>query len=197
MIIVHIKIYILHECFKVIIICGLEFLPNSVFFCFNVELLILAIAEHIAKHINCVWHVVLKSKHMIECKFPWGVGIKLVAPVFDFSLKLISWPPGSAFKVQVFKEVSLTRIFFLFVSGTSINENTYSSYLTERWLSHNLNSIRYCCDFIWSIILQWLWYFTKFNVIKLFEHAWVKLICLDDLRRGCLLRKPLSLYVKH
>lgn len=45
---VYVEIHILHESLKSIIICGLKFLPNSIFLKFYVESLVLAVTKHVA-----------------------------------------------------------------------------------------------------------------------------------------------------
>lgn len=66
---VDVKVYVLHQGFKVVIVCGLQLLPNSILLCLHMKLLVLAVAKHIAQHIDCVRHIVLKREHMIQSEF--------------------------------------------------------------------------------------------------------------------------------
>ena len=99
MVSVNIKVDILHQCFKSIVICGLELLPDRVFLHLHVIVEVRTVREHISKNTDGVRDVVFEAESVIKSELSRSVGVQLSAAVFDFGFEGVSASDGAAFEV--------------------------------------------------------------------------------------------------
>ena len=97
----HIEVNIFHEGFFWILVDGFQLLPYGVFFHFKVEVVIDAVAKHIAHDFNSGWHTIREAQSMVKRMLARCVGIELGAAVFYLYFKLASGAFCCTFKVKV------------------------------------------------------------------------------------------------
>jgi hypothetical protein len=124
MVSINIKVNILHQGFKSVVICGLELLPDGVFLHLNVIVQIRTVGEHIAKNTDGVGDVVFETERVVKSELSRSVGVQLSATVFNFGFESVSGSDGAAFEVQVLQEMRFSAVFWLFVSGASSDEDS-------------------------------------------------------------------------
>ena len=141
MISINIKVYILHQRFKSVVICGLELLPDCVFLHLNVIVEIRTVCEHIAKNTDGVGDVIFETERVIKGEFSRSVGVQLSATVFNFGFESVSGSDGAAFEVQVLQEMRFSAVFWLFVSGTGSDEDSDGGNFRLAWLRHDFDPV--------------------------------------------------------
>ena len=72
---VNVEVYVFHQSFFWILVDSFQFLPNCVFFYFNVVIVKDRVANHITKYLDCLGNSIRKTCSMVECVLSRCIGI--------------------------------------------------------------------------------------------------------------------------
>lgn len=88
MVLVHVVIHIFHEGLKMVIIGGLQLLPDGALLLLNVNIKVFTVAKHITENVHGLRYIIFEGQHVVQGELTGGVGIELMSPILNFSLKL-------------------------------------------------------------------------------------------------------------
>lgn len=104
----YIEVDIFHESFLWVLISRLKLLPDGVFLHLQVEVIVYAVAKHVAEDLDGLVQTIRETQCMIKCMFAARVCIQLCASILDFNLELTAGSVSRSLEVQMLQKVSST-----------------------------------------------------------------------------------------